>query len=188
MKIFVTAFVSYCISLSGWCQNIELPTKNGNIWYEFIDSSQSTGKDELTKRAKVWAAKAFNSYKAVTQLDDTNLGKLILKGSTRLSSNVILAPIENVYFTIDFSIKDGKYRVSISDIQGHPVGLPSLATTLEQIYIRVKSNEYPYKSKKEEKYQTEKRAKDIQTIQGIDSFIRSLLADIKFAMAKADDF
>jgi hypothetical protein len=78
----------------------------GSIVFKHIYDAPNTPKSELYARAKIWTALTFLSAKNAIQLDDQDKISLIIKG-VQESEN-------NLWFTIQFTFKDNKYRVILS--------------------------------------------------------------------------
>jgi hypothetical protein len=78
----------------------------GAIVFRHVYEAPNTPKIELYARAKIWTAIAFRSAKNVIQLDDDQKTSLIIKG--------VQEGENNLWFTIQFTIKDNKFRVIIS--------------------------------------------------------------------------
>jgi hypothetical protein len=111
MKIITIAvLVFYCNSLLA--QN-ELPTKNGIVIYEIIDSSITASKSQLYDRARIWFANAFKDSKEVIQLDDRESGSIIGKGLFKFMPG--LTPYI-CKFSARVDCKDNKYRFQVYDI------------------------------------------------------------------------
>ncbi len=181
-------FTIMAIALSSNSQEITLPFKNGKVIYEVIDSTVKGTKEEILGKAKIWVSHSFNDGKSVIEIDDNVNGKLIVKGNSLVPSKLILAPIERMNFTIEFSFKDNKYRIQIYNIDGYPQSVPSLNVTIESLHMTYSKNDYPFKTKGQEKYMSEKKEKDKQTLLNIDNFILSLIESIRTELNKSDDF
>ena len=78
----------------------------GSIVFRRVFDAPNTPKSELYARAKIWTAFAFRSAKDVIQMDDEQKTSLIIKG--------VLEGDYNLWFTIQFTIKDNKFRVIMS--------------------------------------------------------------------------
>ena len=78
----------------------------GAIVFKRVYEVPNTPKSELYARAKIWTAINFRSAKNVIQLDDEDKTSLIIKG--------VQEGVNNLWFTIQFTFKDNKYRVIIS--------------------------------------------------------------------------
>jgi len=103
----------------------QLPVDStGAIVFKRVYEAPNTPKAELYARAKIWTAIAFRSAKNVIQLDDDQKTSLIIKG--------VQEGENNLWFTIQFTIKDNKFRVIISQfwIERMEVTNYSLATGL----------------------------------------------------------
>jgi len=78
----------------------------GGIVFRRVYEVPNTPKSELYARAKIWTAINFRSAKNVIQLDDEDKTSLIIKG--------VQEGENNLWFTIQFTFKDNKYRVIMS--------------------------------------------------------------------------
>lgn len=78
----------------------------GSIIFKHIFEVPNTPKSELYTRAKIWAAINFLSAKNAIQPDDQDKTSLIIKGVEEGENNL--------WFTIQFTFKDNKYRVILS--------------------------------------------------------------------------
>jgi hypothetical protein len=78
----------------------------GAIVFRRVFNAPNIPKSELYARAKIWTAIAFRSAKDVIQLDDEEKTSLIIKG--------VQEGENNLWFTIQFTFKDNKFRVIIS--------------------------------------------------------------------------
>jgi len=133
-------------------------------------------------------ANSFNNATAVIQQEDPVEGILLAKGAGKLSSPISASPMEQIEFSLEIKAKDNKYRIRIYDISGHPTSLASMTKSLEDVYSKFKTDNYPFKSKKEEKYQKEQKDRDNQALIDVNGFITYLLINLKKAMKTNDDF
>ncbi|GDX53515.1 hypothetical protein LBMAG27_25620 [Bacteroidota bacterium] len=85
----------------------------GMVIYKSIQKIDSASKDELYSRAKVWIATTFNSANDVIQLDDKTNGQIIIKGKYSFKNYNIESFIP---LNISIGIKDGKYKIEITEI------------------------------------------------------------------------
>jgi len=94
-----------------------LPSRDGKIFYEMVDSPLSKKKSEIFASAKTWFAEKFNDSKTILQIDDQEGGELLGKAtfSTRISDGSA-SPLNSVQFTIKVSCRDRKYRIQIYDL------------------------------------------------------------------------
>ena len=96
---------------------IRLPTRDGKIFYEQIDSAIKKSKFDIYNAAKVWLAETFKDSKSVLQIDDKETGELLGKGLFTVNTGRSNSWIE-VYcqFTVKISCREKKYRIQIYDI------------------------------------------------------------------------
>lgn len=88
-----------------------IPLKDGKAYYSGVINIENITKDVLYSHAKIWFADIFKSAQNVIQLDDSNAGRVIGKGSVLLTNNN-----EYLKFTIAISVKDGRYKYDIYDL------------------------------------------------------------------------
>jgi len=96
-----------------------LPEKDNNIFIEEVTSlEENAKKDKIYLALMEWISKTFNSSKAVIDFQDKEAGKIICKDWAEspptkgfLGTDVLL-----IDFTINFTIKDNKYRVQIYNL------------------------------------------------------------------------
>lgn len=69
-------------------------------------------KDVLFGNAQTWITKSFGDYKSVVQFENKDQGKLILKGTSKLTDR--FHPLFK--YIIEIQVKDSKYMYSVSDI------------------------------------------------------------------------
>lgn len=94
-----------------------IPQKDGNYMYENIIIADSLTKEELYTKAKVWFVQSFKSPKDVLQMDDKEAGRIIGKGYFSFDYPFFVETYTmKVYFTVDITVKDGKYRIQFYDI------------------------------------------------------------------------
>ncbi|WP_025124413.1 DUF4468 domain-containing protein [Myroides odoratimimus] len=99
-------------------QNLNIPNKEGKVFYEYI---HETGKDKLDMylKARKWFVDTFVDANSVIQLEDKEAGMLTGKGYYRYDFiNGINVSEMKIYFTVNITIKDNKYRIQIYDIHG----------------------------------------------------------------------
>lgn len=95
----------------------DLPFKNDQIVYERVITLDSTfPKDKLYKSAKMAVINSFRDSKSVIQLDDKDNGKIICKGiATGHYKYAMVSYNIRWHFTMDITVKEGKYRIQIYD-------------------------------------------------------------------------
>lgn len=108
--------VLVAISVRSFSQD-PLPTKGDKVFYESIDSVKLT-KSEAFLKAQTWFANTFGSAKSVIQVDDKDAGILIGKGFTeKEAGNAFIGSLTHqVWYVINITIRDGKYRIQLYDI------------------------------------------------------------------------
>jgi hypothetical protein len=91
-----------------------LPIKDGKVTYTNVINIDSVRKDELFVRAKKWFATTYKSANDVIQMDDKDAGEIVGKGNMQIK---YYARNPRISHTITISVKDGKYRYIISDLE-----------------------------------------------------------------------
>jgi hypothetical protein len=91
-----------------------LPKKDGKVTYTNVINVDSVRKDELFVRAKKWFATTYKSANDVIQMDDKDAGEIVGKGNMQIK---YYARNPRISHTITISVKDGKYRYTISDLE-----------------------------------------------------------------------
>lgn len=125
MRLFLLSTFLALASVSH-CQG-ELPSKDGKVIYEIVDSSVAGSADELYSRAKVWMANAFRDAQEVIQLDDKEAHTLMGKGPLQFIQTMATY---SVYFTVKIGTKDNKYRLQFYNIRTE-VGTMRVTKTAE---------------------------------------------------------
>lgn len=110
MKIAILLLFSFYFSSISAQQ--ELPTKDGKVYYELIDSSVGESSQLLYNKSKMWFAETFNDSKEVIQLDDKENNTIIGKGLFKFDQGFASY---NCRFTVKIMCKDGKYRAQFYD-------------------------------------------------------------------------
>jgi len=90
-----------------------LPQKDGVTTYTAVIQVDDARKDELYSRAKKWFAIMYKSANDVIQLDDKENGEIIGKGKFSIT---YYARDPVIHHTITLSVKDGRFRYSITDL------------------------------------------------------------------------
>lgn len=112
MKSLAIFFLLVALIKNCEAQN-EMPSKEGKVLYELIDSSIIAPSNELFNRAKIWFGNAFRDSKEVIQIEDKENGLLMGKGNFNFEQSLVPFLIK---FSIRVSVKDNKYRVQFYDI------------------------------------------------------------------------
>jgi hypothetical protein len=110
--LLILFFIS--IGSTSICLSQELPKdeKTGAFSYQEVVIIDGINSGELYSRAKAWIAETYRSANDVIQLDDKESGRLIVKGSFRITYYMNPAW---VYHTLTLEVKDGRYRYTLTD-------------------------------------------------------------------------
>lgn len=160
---------------------VTLPTKDDKVFYErieVVDSNET--KDQLFLKASKWAAENFVDNKEAIKLADKEQGKIVGSGLFTLNYNKLLTMDDYVSFDFDITIKDGKYRSQIYNIQTKGIESDYPFSSLDYMY---------FKQLKEDKFSFRKNY--VMTCRGVDARLNTLLDSLKNVMAKSsslDDF
>src|SRR5436309_13462529 len=99
------------------------PINETTARYEYQEVVKVDGvtASELHSRARSWAATAYRSAKAVTDLDDASAGRLVVKGTfpVKLGTGYL-----DILHTWTIETKDGRYRYTLTDFQCGKVAGP----------------------------------------------------------------
>lgn len=103
----------------------QFPTNDyGEIEFTEIVETALSSK-ELYVNAQEWIAKTFGDYKRVIQFEDSENGKLVLKGispidftsaTVKVEGFTGMSTKERINYTLTIECKDGKYRYRINDV------------------------------------------------------------------------
>jgi hypothetical protein len=89
-----------------------IPVVDGKMIFSRIVKVDSTTKDELYLRAKVWISQAFKSPNDVIQLDDKVSGQIFIKG---IIYSWMSGRQHTVYSTLKIYLKENKAMLEITD-------------------------------------------------------------------------
>ena len=165
----------FCVNL--YAQTIpDIPIKDGIVSYTDVVETELS-KNELYANLKTWVALYFVSAKAVTELDDADLGKLILKAKLTPSFSYIgQKRSSDIDITLQVDCKDNKYRY-IATVVGYyhrqtPQSIPEL---IEIAHGRKRTA-------------TNNKGYAVRQLNGIDESISDMIASLKKNMEVSDDF
>jgi hypothetical protein len=161
----------------------------GAIVFRRVYDAPNTPKTELYARAKIWTAIAFRSAKNAIQLDDDQKNNLIIKGVIEAVNDGDY----NIWFTMQFTIKDNKFRVLISQFSIERLLVNyDLVKEFEDLYeynVNVKNGSGDFNN---QNGITKHHAKQIASrCQVVSDFANAEFQEIQKAMqqsAKGDDF
>ncbi len=132
-------------------EKIQLPLKDSAVVYEEVVRLTDTtiSSDKLFTQAQNWFANTFKNSKSVLQVNDRQSSKLIGKGLSLYAHGINNEPDTYLYYSIDITVKNGRYRHRIYNI-----GFTSGTTDwlLDQSYSHYLHNEIHkmwYESKKQ---------------------------------------
>ena len=139
----------------------------GKPAYQVDNNVEGATKDELFKRARTWFIKTYNAHKDVLQVNDPSSG--VLTGTGRQRTSVKSEGLDwqgSVEHTLTVEVKEGKYRINLTDlkVEGNPLPLYQV----------------PHAAPNQTSYTALYTA--------IDHHNRSLMASLEKALATADDF
>lgn len=137
--------------------------------------------------AKTWIAKTFGDYKSVLQYEDNENHRIIIKGSTVVSTKVSGDAVGEykAFFTSTYDFKEDKFRIKYEDIQilytvsyhGSDLDLP---TPLEDFFSTARNDRYLVELKDELEVLKEKSQGKLtrKERENLDAKITKLKADI----------
>ncbi len=97
----------------------------GKITYsEVVTLKDSISKDELFSRAKICFTHLFKNSKSVIQNEDKEAGSIIGKGNLKVYARALGTNYDGgfVNFTITISVKQGRYKYTITDFNHENTG------------------------------------------------------------------
>ncbi|RZL34731.1 MAG: DUF4468 domain-containing protein, partial [Pedobacter sp.] len=165
---------------------------DGKISYTLIDTIQNIPKDRLHSLLLEWVAVNFKSATNVIKLNDKEAGKIIVKGLSEefytfrvLGGDAVAKYYQ--HFTIDFTAKENRYRVIITDFElDKPAtyskygGSPAIKGSIDGYYASI-PKEYDWEKLKRPERLSINISKNvlkntysssINTLQSIKDFIR----------------
>jgi hypothetical protein len=127
-----TMLLSILTIITVSCYSQDLPTKEGKVFYESVDTATGT-KAELYQKVKLWFANAFKDSKSVIQVDDKDNGQLVGKGNFDVPYKYGVNTSAQCNFTIRIDTKDNKYRIQIYNINYQWVNTGNTAMSIEDL-------------------------------------------------------
>ncbi len=155
-----------------------LPEENGSVSYTEVIKVDSATKDQLYLAARKWFADNYKSANDVIQMDDKEAGEIIGKGLfyENLSFGVLVgAEKVAVYHTVKISVKDGRYKYTITGLRGnyHSSG-SRIGTTYipgNEVNFDIDNTPVKFNKKNEEKFKAAVHAHVLSTIETIKSYM-----------------
>jgi|GEM_PF-4178743 len=127
---------------------------DGIVTYTLIDTITSNNVNKVHSKVLEWLSMNFRSSKRVIDLDDTNENKIVAKGFSNESYHYRLIASDldfkyEQYFTMNFSLKDNKYRLVISEFTAKGIVNPLTYMDKQDLhieeYLRYVPTEYNFK-------------------------------------------
>ena len=124
-------------------KKVILEQEGGNpLSYSVVVDVPNTNKEILYNKIKGWMAETYNNFSKVIQLDDKDIGAMVIKANMNYKAPSMLLNCWDGYvdYTLKVQIKDNKYKIEMKDFThkaGHPSSPPvcSLGTlTDKEIY------------------------------------------------------
>ena len=113
-KVFLLVIILFTC---GGCHRRPLPPMKFE-WSEVVNVP-GVSKDKLYQRALEWYNENFNNMKAVIQSQDKETGTFYAKGYLEYHGRV--KGTHDIYFTIDISVKEGKYKYTFNNFKDEAV-------------------------------------------------------------------
>lgn len=95
--------------------SVELPFKDGELFYEIIDSSAIATKQEFVTAYKSSLAAVLKEAKRAIDVEDREGGLVVAKVDDILTINKNLAYY--LKYTINFQSRDNKFRIQINNVE-----------------------------------------------------------------------
>jgi len=187
-KISLLAITTFlCLIKVSYSQDVKLPidTSTHKVSYSAITIATGIKQKELYSKAKQWVVYSYKSAKDAIQMDDPDNGKLILKGFVAGDDETFRGVLftYNIYYTITISIKDGKYKVNISDFEREMI---SDGKTLAKIPIETTLEHLKSGNSDVSKEETDKMYFGLKS--NINKVALNIIESFKSAMSKKDEF
>lgn len=149
---------------------LELPLKDDVIFFENVVQVDSAfTKKQLYTKGREWFVNYYKSAEDVLQMDDKEEGILIGKGLHKYDFfNGINSSSIALYFTVNLTVKDGKYRYQIYNFNGKNTNrsaLDALSSTPSGPTISEVNFDAEYKSLLTEKSRAKYRTKLLSGLQ-----------------------
>ncbi|UKT63385.1 DUF4468 domain-containing protein [Pedobacter mucosus] len=121
-KLFILFLFLICplaLLAQSYNYSSDLPVKEGKLVYEKIVEGIDVKKPILYAAAKKWSVDILKNTGSIIQSEDITTGQIISKGFVEVNKDSPLfslsgAPIYK--FSVQFDIRDGRYRMRIYDI------------------------------------------------------------------------
>jgi hypothetical protein len=113
MKQLMMIALMTCSTLISFGQNLHID-KDGSVLIDSIVKLDSVKSSMIYKSVKDWASNNFNNIKEVTVIDSPEMMQFryLQTGILYCGTN------QSLYTTLKIDIREGKYRISFTNIQG----------------------------------------------------------------------
>ncbi|MEI7424306.1 MAG: DUF4468 domain-containing protein [Prolixibacteraceae bacterium] len=124
-SIILISLILFSFATNGQSVKFPIDETTGKITYsEVVTLNDSISKDELFSRAKICYSRIFNNAKNVIQNQDKDAGIIIGKGCFDVYARALGMnnPGGVINFTLTVSVKNGKYRYLIDNLNHDATG------------------------------------------------------------------
>lgn len=180
---------SILVSTSQAQGTYELPTKDGKLFFTNVVTVDSTfKKNDLYSKARQWFVNYYKSADDVLQMDDKEEGKLIGKGLHKYNFfNGLDASEVNLFFTVNITVKDGKYKYEIYNFNGKRIkqsALAALSSNPSQTSTEVIDFDHEYNELLNKTGRIKYRTK---VVEGLKKEVLAIILSLEKAMKAAND-
>ncbi|MGE7777750.1 DUF4468 domain-containing protein [Chitinophaga sp. NPDC101104] len=152
MKYIRLTVYLFLTIISGCAPGGKIVKQNYPTPFEFtLTETSADKKDELFVRAFEWVSKSYGSAKAVVDMHDKEAGKIIGKAMMSFPKS----PFGTIAYVMSIDVRDGKYRMVISDFRHSGRELtsaygPSVGTEYGDLNQPIYMRRFPGDAKKTE--------------------------------------
>lgn len=177
--LIVACIVTSCFTLQAQTDTL--------ITYTHVNTVNDMSKQTIYEKVKLWSASAFENISGALQLDDKESGILAYDASTQqLSPNVpktdvawkLVGWYHKFKFKFKIQIKDGKYKINVTDIK--------CADAAGVYHLLTSSTIAPYKYAFSKQTRADKEWEDAKLTFG--DFNSKFIASLDAHVVKKDDW
>lgn len=149
---------------------LDIDSTTNKVYFEEVIQVPNVSRDELYSRAREWFVRTYKSAEHVLQIDDRSIGKIGGKAWTGIPINYMQVDrTENLHYTIIIYLKDGRYKIHMTDFFLRGYGGPNNLTQLDypvepwivdDLYKKNGEPKYLYRQYKEETIKTWRSTKE----------------------------
>ncbi|MFN3402845.1 MAG: DUF4468 domain-containing protein [Cytophagaceae bacterium] len=139
-NLFSVIFFLLFVSLSAFSQNFPVDSETKKITYQETVQIDSLNKQTIYERSKDWMVHFYKTSKL--QLDNKEAGKITQEGlfNVQITYDFKYKTDYAIAYTINISVKEGKYRYIITDFNIYDVkNGPKTAQSLESFYAKMRT-------------------------------------------------